>query len=225
MTRRAQMNLPALAVALLVLTTAATMSLGMADRAFLGAERDADSRRVAVALSERLVDQSGPVAVRPNVLNATELDRLDGPRLRSLFPVVADHDVRVTVGDDAVAERGDPEGVTVRRVVLVERRRAVTLTPRLAATSPAFTLPRRTRTVDLAVRPPEGTTVTEVRADGRVVLRNASGLTGDFSVRVSRFETVRFAFDADGPLPTGSVTVTYYPAETHKTVLAVTVDA
>jgi hypothetical protein len=101
----------------------------------------------------------------------------------------------------------------------------VALTPRLAATSPSFTLPRRTHAVDLAIRPPEGTTVTEVRADGRVVLRNGSGIAGDFSVRVSRFETVRFAFDADGPLPTGSVAVTYYPAETRKTVLAVTVDA
>jgi len=219
------MNLPALAVALVVLTTVTAMSLGMADRAFVGAERDAESRRVAVALSERLVRPDGPVTVRPNVLDGAALDRLDADRLRTLFPVVAGHGVRVTVGDETIGERGDvDDGTTIRRVVLVERRQAVTLTPRLDAT-PAFTLPRRTRTVDLAIQPPDGTTVSEVRADGRVVLRNASGLAGNFSVDVSRYETIELALDAEGPLPTGSVAVTYHPAATRKAILAVTVDA
>ncbi len=219
------MNLPALAVALVVLTTVTAMSLGMADRAFVSAERDAESRRVAVGLSERLVRPDEPVTVRSNVLDGAALDRLDGDRLRTLFPVVAEHGVRVTVGDGTVVEHGDvDDGTTIRRIVLVERRQTVRLTPRFDAT-PAFTLPRRTRTVDLEIRPPDGTTVTEVRADGRVVLRNASGLAGNFSVDVSRYETVELAFDVEGQLPTGSVEVTYHPTATRKAILAVTVDA
>ncbi|MFC7081256.1 DUF7263 family protein [Halorussus caseinilyticus] len=57
-----------------------------------------------------------------------------------------------------------------------------------------------------------------------MVLRNESGLRGTFAVELSRFETTTLTFETDGPLPAGSVEVTYYPAETTKAVLAVTVD-
>ena len=63
-----------------------------------------------------------------------------------------------------------------------------------------------------------------MKANENVVLRNESGLRGDFEVRLSRFETTTLTFETDGPLPSGSVELTYYPAETSKAVLAVTVD-
>ena len=62
-----------------------------------------------------------------------------------------------------------------------------------------------------------------VRANGRVVLLNPSGLDGTFTVDVSRFETTRLTFDATGPLRGRAVEVTYYPAKTTKAVLEVTV--
>ena len=223
--RRAQMNLPALAVALLVVTTVAVVSFGMADRAYLSSERDADQRRVAVALSERLVEPETPVTARENVLDADAVDDLNASRLRSLFPVTEETDVRVRFGDRTVAAAGDPtDGTTVRRIVLVERREAITLTPDLSANDPQVTLPRRSPRVEISLSPPEGTNVTVVRANEKIVLRNNSGLFGTFDVSLSRFETTTLTFEADGPLPTGSVEVTYYPAETKKVVLAVTVD-
>ena len=220
------MNLPALAVALLVVTTVTVVSFGMADRAYVAADRDADERRVAVALSERLVGAETPLTARPNVLDADEIAELDATRLRSLFPVVAGHDVRVRLGGRTLAAAGDPTGgTTIRRIALVERVETVTLTPTLSASDPEVTLPRRSSRARLAIAPPEGTTVTVVRANDRVVLRNASGLDGDFEVRLSEFETTTLRFEADGPLPEGSVEVTYHPAETRKELLAVTVDA
>ncbi len=219
------MNLPALAVALLVLTVVTGLSVGMADRAYLSAERDARSQQVATATSERLVSDESPLTLRQNVLDATEIDGLNRSRFETLFPVTSTHDFRVTLGDTVVAERGDPTGgATVRRIVLVERQDEVTRTPRLSTSDPRFTLPRRTSNVTLTVRPPNGTTVSAVRANGRIVLRNESGLDGTFSVRVSRFETAQFAFETTGPLPTGSVRVTYYPPETRKAILEVAVD-
>lgn len=223
---RAQMNLPALAVALLVVTTVAVVSFGMADRAYLNAERDADQRRVAVALSERFVSPESELTARASVLDADELAGLNATGLRDLFPVTEDNDVQVRLGDRTLVAAGDPTGgTTIRRIVLVETRTAVTTTPTLSSVHPSVTLPRRSPRVEIRLNPPDGTSVTVVRANDRVVLRNASGLDGSFTVGLSRFETTTLTFEADGPLPTGSVGLTNYPAETRKAVLAVTVDA
>jgi hypothetical protein len=220
------MNLPALAVALLVVTTVAVVSFGMADRAYLSAERDADQRRVAVALSERLVSPETRLTARANVLDADELANLNATELRDLFPVTGDSEVRVRLGDQTLAVAGDPTGgTTIRRIVLVENRSSVTTTPSLSSVEPAVTLPRRSSRVEVRLNPPDGTNVTVIRANDRVVLRNTSGLKGRFTVDLSRFETTTLTFEADGALPTGSVELTNYPAETRKAVLAVTVDA
>jgi hypothetical protein len=224
---RAQMNLPALAVALLVVTTVAVVSLGMADRAYVSAERDADQRRVAVALSERLVAPDSSVTTRANILDADQLDGLNASRLRELFPVSASggYDVGVRLGNRTLATTGEPTGgTTIRRIALVEHRSAVALSPTVSATDPTVTLPRRSPRVEISLTPPEGTTVTTVRTNDRVVLRNSSGLVGNFTVELSAFETTTLSFETEGPFPTGSVELTYYPAESRKAVLAVTVD-
>ena len=222
---RAQMNLPALAVALLVVTSVTVVSVGLADRAYLSADRDADQRRVAVALSERLVAADSPVTTRANVLEDDAIGSLNASRLRALFPVTSGYDVTVRLGDRTLASAGDPTGeTTIRRIVLVESRTAATLTPDLSANDPAVTVPRRSSRVEIDLAPPAERKVNIVKANQKVVLRNESGLRGDFEVRLSRFETTTLTFETDGPLPSGSVELTYYPAETSKAVLAVTVD-
>ncbi|WP_135852015.1 DUF7263 family protein [Halorussus salinus] len=222
---RGQMNLPALAVALLVVTSVTVVSLGLADRAYLSADRDADQRRVAVALSERLVAAESPVTTRANVLDDDAIESLNSSRLRTLFPVTDGYDVTVRLGDRTLASAGDPTGgTTIRRIVLVESRTAATLMPDLSANDPAVTIPRRSSRVEIDLSPPTDSKVEVVKANEKVVLRNESGLRGRFEVRLSRFETTTLTFETDGPLPTGSVELTYYPAETSKAVLAVTVD-
>jgi hypothetical protein len=218
------MNMPALAMALLVVTSVTVVSLGLADRAYLSAERDADERRVAIALSERLVAADSQVATRANVLDDDALAELNATRLRDQFPVTGD-DVAVRLGERTLAAAGDPtDGTTVRRIVLVENRTAASLTPRLSASDSAVTLPRRSPRVEIELSPPSESKVGVVKANEKVVLRNESGLEGRFEVRLSRFETTTLTFEADGSLPEGSVELTYYPAETSKAVLAVTVD-
>lgn len=221
---RAQANLAALSVALLVLTATAVAGLVVADTALDRADRDPRDRRVAVAVSERLVAGTGPVADRTNVLNDSALAGLDAERLAAAVPALGDAAVRVSLDGEVLAERGDPTGgTTLRRVVLVERRDSVTVTPALSDRG-SVTLPRRSPRVRVRIDPPTGTTVRTVRANGRVVLHDPSGLDGTYEVRVSRFETTRLTFDADAALPRGSVEVTYYPARTTKGLLEVTVD-
>lgn len=220
---RGQANLVALAVALLALTAATGLAVTIADLAFASGERDAKERRIGHALADRLISSDSVLTDRANVLNASAVNSFNVRQLEQSYPVIGDADVRIRVGDREAVTRGDPSGgTTVRRVVLVQQRQTVTLT--LGQESNATTLPRRTRLVDMNIDQPNGTTVKSVRANDRVVLHDPSGLQGEYTVRVSRFETVTLSFASDGPLVTSRLSLTYYPARTTKAVLTVTVD-
>ncbi|MFB6169980.1 MAG: hypothetical protein ABEJ06_02430 [Haloarculaceae archaeon] len=221
---RAQANLPALAAALLLVTASTGIGLTLADGAFETATRHPTERSVAVGLSERLVARASPLTTRANVLDADALDALDAGTLRTQFPVVGDRRVRVGVDDRTVVSTGPGRGTTVHRVVLVERRQERRLAPDLGSTR-SVTLPRRTPRVRLALSPPPGTTIETVRVNGRVALHDPAGVNGTVEVPTSRFETTTLRFRASGPLPPGSVAVVFYPAETTKAVLGVTVGA
>lgn len=221
---RGQANLPALAVALLILTAVTGISLTVADGAFSSADRTPEQRRLAVALSERLVNPDGSLTTRANVLNESALDQLDEATLTETYPFVDDAAVRIRVDGHEIVERGSATGgTTIRRLVLVADHQAVTITPSLSTTNATITLPRRSPRAIAHLDPPPATTVTTVRANDRVVLQNSSGLEGDFSISLSRFETTRIELAASGPLPPGRVALTYFPANATKAVMEVTV--
>lgn len=225
MGERAQTHLPALAVALLLLTTVAGLGIALAEGAFAGADRQPGERRVAVALSDRLVSADGSLTRRANVLNGTAVRALTTERLRNRYPVVGDRAVRIRLDDRTLVSAGSPTGgTTIRRIVLVGERQSRSYAPAFDGTD-ATTLPRRTDSVRLRIDPPNGTAVETVRANGRVALRNTSGLRGTVTVDTSRFETTRLRFTANRTLTRGDVRVTYFPMRTTKAVLEVTVGA
>lgn len=222
---RGQASLPPLAVALLVLTGVTVLGLVVADGALAAADRTPDERRTAVALAERLVAADSPLAERSNVLNATGLERLDGDRLQSAFPVADDRAVRVRVGDERVAATHDGVGgVTVRRLVLVAETDDRLLEPP-GGLSGGVTLPRRTDAVELTLSPRSNTTIRSVRANDRVVLYDDGGLEGTFDVDLSRRETTRLSFDANRTLSDDAVRIVLPTEQTTKATLEVTVDA
>jgi len=221
---RAQTSLPGLGVAFLLLTAAVFVGLVAAEGSLGSADRAALDRQAAVGLSERLTAERAPLTTRPNVLNGSRLTGLDTATLRSAYGLAPDAAVRVELDGRTLAAAGDPrEGRTVRRVVLVETRQRRTLTPAFTG-SRQVTLPRRTDRVLLTLAPPPGTTVSEVRADGRVVLRDPGGLSGTYDVAVSPYETTTLRFEATGDLDSGSVRVVYFPERTRPAELEVTVD-
>ena len=206
-----------------MLTTAGGLAFSLADGAFADASRDPTDRRLATGLAERLVAADSPVTVRAGVLRDRTVSNLTAERFVNEFPAASGTDIRLRVGDRTLVEQGDPiGGATARRVVLVADRQRVTRT--LPAGENRTTLPRRTEQVTLDIDP-VGTRIRTVRANGRVVLHEPSGLDGNYTVDVSRYETATLAFDTDGPLQSGSVTVTYAPRRTTKATLEVTVDA
>lgn len=223
--RRAQASLPALALALLILTSVTVLSLAVADGVLASADREPRDRHVATSLADRLVAADGPVAVRANVLDGAELAALNGSSLRRQFPVADGAAVSVTVGDQRIVDDPDArDGTTVRRIVTVRRTDRRSITPPFGVRK-AVTLPRRTAAATIDLDPPANTTIRSVRANGRVLLADSSGLDGQYDVELSRFETARLEFAGPGPLYRGNVTVSYPAERTNREVLRVTVDA
>jgi hypothetical protein len=221
---RGQTNLVVLGVALLLVTTVAGVSLVVADGALAGTDREPLDRRSAVAVADRLVADDAPITTRGNVLDRGDALSLTAGDVDRLAPTARGRPFRVRLDDRTLVQRGDPtEGVTIRRVVLVANRTTERRTLALAD-SDSVTLPRRSPRVTLRIAPNVTTTVETVRANGRVVLHRDAGLSGEYAVTTSRFETVRLTF-VTGDAPDGSVTVRYYPARTRKAVLEVTVGA
>jgi hypothetical protein len=211
---RGQANLLALAVSLLVLTMTVGFCLVLIDGAYQSADRDPGERQVAVALAERLVSEESPLTSRSNVLNATRVKMLAPSRFNRTYPVASGVDIHVRLGGETIVKQGDTTGgTTIRRVVLIERRQSVTLPFR----GDMLTLPRRSTRATITI---SDTTVTTVRANDRVVLYDPDGLQGTFEIDLSRYETTTVRIE-----PAGTATVTYYPAQTTKAELVVTIDA
>lgn len=221
--RRAQANLTALVVALLLVGASVGLAVGLAGGAFAGADTDPADGRLAASVAERLVAADGPLSVRANVLSQTAIDNASVAVLGDVLP--ADAAVRVALDGQPVVERGNPTGgTTMRRIVLVAETERHELTPALDDGA-SVTLPRRTANATVTVDPPAGSTVSTVRANDRVVLRDPGGLDGTYDVALARYDTVTVTVDASSDLPPGSVRIAYRAETTAKTVLTVTVDA
>lgn len=207
----------ALAVALVALVSATTLGLVVADGALADAERTPLERRGAVAAADRLVSAER-TTTRPNVVLGSVLRSLGGDDVDELAPPVAGYAVRLRLDEKTLFERGDPTGgTTVSRIVLVAERttRSRTVTVDDGTT---LTLPRRTEAVELEFD--SAADIETVRLNGRVVLHDPDALTGRFTVRTSRYETVTLAFE-DG---SGRVRITSHPLQTTKATVRVTVD-
>jgi len=222
---RGQTELPALGVAFVLLTVVVVLGVGVADGALLASERPAVERQAAVGLSDALVDGRAPLTSRENVLREPAVASLDGAALRDRYGLPGGSAARVRLDGEEIATAGDVrDGTTVERIVLVEQRSERTIRPAFER-GRTVTLPRRTENATLTVRPPANTTVRSVWADDRIVLYNESGLRGTFEVDLSPLATTQLRFGAAGELSDGSVRIAYYPAETRKATLEVTVDA
>lgn len=222
---RGQTELPAIAIAFVLLTGTVVLGVSVANSALVSAERPALEQQTATGLSERLVSEEAPHTVRENVFDDEAVPALDESTLSEYYDLPPDSDVRIRLDGDVLASTGDVTGgTTVSRIVLVERRSHETVQPDFE-TRRTVVLPRRTSNVTLTIEPPTGTTVRTVLANDRVLLANESGIEGTVEAEISPFETTQIAFGTVGPLTEDSVRIEYAPPETRKAILEVTVDA
>jgi len=221
--RCGQANLVALVAALFALTSVTVVAIVVSNGALIGETRDSAERHAATAVADRLVAADSPLTNRSNVLNASAVQSVTAADLRRWYPVLEDRAFSVSLGGETVVAAGSPTGgTTMRRVVLLERTTDTTVRPEFR-TGNRVTLPRRTPRVGLTLDPSGNVSVRTVRAGDRTVLHDPDGLAGEFTVDVSRRETVRFTFAANGTLESGDVTLSLTPHPTTKAELVVTV--
>jgi len=220
---RGQANLVALVAALFALTSVTVVAVAVGNGALAGETRDSAERHAATAVADRLVAADSPLTNRSNVVDAGTIDSVTAADLRRWYPVLDDRAFSVSLGGETLAAAGSPEsGTTMRRIVLVERTTDTTVQPRFR-TGNRVTLPRRTSAVGLTLDPPENVSVSTVRANDRTMLHDPDGLVGEFSVDVSRRQTVKFTFVANGTLEAGDAELSLSPRRTAKAELVVTV--
>lgn len=221
---RAQTSLPVLGVALVLVVVATLFAASVANGQLASAAGTAVERQTAAGIAERLVAADSPVTARANVVRDGQLSALSVGDLRSGYGLGAEDAVRVGLGDSEVtATDGTDGGSTVERIVLVETLVERTVQPRFDGTR-SVTLPRRTANASVTISPSGNGTVETIRSNGAVVLHDTDGLSGTFDVDVSRFETATLAFQGSGALSRGDVDVDYWPAQTRKATLRVTVN-
>ena len=222
---RAQTNLVALVLALVLVTGATVVGVAVADGALAGADRDPLDRHAATAVADRLVAADSPTTVRANVLNASRVEALNASRVEALAPPAEGAAIRISLDGESVAERGTPTGgVTVRRSVTVVSRSAPVRRAVNLSRGSTVRVPRGVGRAAVAVDAGENTTIRTVRAGGRVVLYDGAGLDTNATVHLSRYEPTTIRTGA-GANATGRVVVTYRRASVETHTLAVTADA
>lgn len=222
---RAQVELPTLGIAFVLVLAALLLGLAAATTALSSAERSAVERQTAVSISEQLVSEESVMSVRENVIDAETIDDLNASTLQEMVAVDSDRDIRIDLEGRTLVDTTDvtrTDGVTVERVVLFENRTIEQLDVDFTDTRSA-TLPRRSYNTTLRIDPPGETTVRMVTANERPILKNESGLTGTFDIEVSPLETSTLWFEAAGPLSSEDVTIEFEAPRTRKAILSVTV--
>ena len=214
-----------LVVALVLLTGATVVGVAVADAALAGAASDPLDRHAASSVADRLVAADAPTTVRANALDAAAIADLNASRIDAVASPAEGAALRVTLGNDTLAERGSPAGgATVRRsVVVVSRSGPARETINVSRASVAR-LPRGVDRATVTVDSGPNTTIRTVRASGRVVLHDPDGLETNATVHLSRYAPTPIRVDA-GENATGRVVVTYREPTVESRVLGVTVDA
>lgn len=222
---RAQTTLPIIGIALVLVTSVGLLAVLAGQGSIQQAREPAVERSTAIGLSERLIESRSALAVRENVVGASQIDEVDERYLRERLGVSEEVDVGITLDGETLVDTGTGgDATTFERIVWIERSRPRLREPRIRG-GVEVTLPRRVTALDLTLEPSPNTTVTAVIANDQVVLANESGLDGTYEVEISRFETTEIAVDAIGQLRRGDLELAYRVPRRHRALLAVTVDA
>jgi hypothetical protein len=225
-TDRAQANLLGFAAAVIVVVTVTVTGVALASDALGDADRQPAATHAAERLAAHLVAADAAHTRGRTVLRAGRAANLTLGDIDRAVPPIRDRPVSVSLGGETVVEReavdaevgGDASGsvtpVRVTRRVRVERDIDRTARVDLTAAS-GRTLPDHTGRIVVRIETARTRTVHTVRADGRVVLSDPSGLSGRYVVAVPDVRPLSIAVGSDGD---GSGRVTLWWTATNTSV-------
>jgi len=203
MTPRAQANLIGFAVALVVVTTVTVAGATIANDALADADRQPEATRAAEALAAHLVDGDAAHTRGRNALRADPVSNLSAAALDDAVPPIRDRSIRVSLGGEVLVERVGSDGPVDARAVRIERRvRVVEPTSRTRSIGlegeSEVRIDDHDGRLTVHVETSSSRTVTVVRAGGRVVLHDPSGLAGRYEVSIPRRRPLTVAFESRG---------------------------
>ena len=203
MTARGQANLLGFAAAVVVVVTVTVTGAALASDALADADRQPGATHAAERLTTHLIAVDASHTHDRNVLHAAPTANLTAADLDAAVPPIRGRPVSVTLGDTTVLERDGDDARHTDSAVRIERRvrveRAVDRTQRVDLTARgAVTLSDHTGFVVVRIDTERTRTVRTVRADERVVLHDASGLSGEYVVSVPDTRPLTLDFESDG---------------------------
>jgi len=228
-TARGQANLLGFAAAVVVVVTVTVTGVAVASDALGDADRTPKSTHAAERLATHLVAADAAHTRDRNVLRADRTAALTDDDLDAAVPPVRGRSLSVTLGGDILVERGDTDVRPTDGAVQVDRRvrveRAVDRSRRVdLATQGSVTLSDHTGRLVVRIGTDRTRTVHTVRADGRVVLHDPSGLSGRYVVSVPETRPLTVGFESDGGGP-GAVDVSWTATNASVERLVVSVGA
>ncbi|MFB6092398.1 MAG: hypothetical protein ABEK02_05245 [Haloquadratum sp.] len=211
MTSRAQANLVGFAVAVVVVTAVTVAGTALANDALHDADRQPVRAYAAERLAAHLVAADAAHTRDRNVLRGASVANLTAADLDDAVPSIRGRPVRVRLGAAVVVERvsgsrGDRAGsalsvsdrrVRIERRVRVERTHLRTVRVALGESS-RVSLADPAGRVAVRIDPGRGRRVTTVRAGGRVVLYDRSGLAGRYAFAAPPTRPLVVAFESRG---------------------------
>ena len=227
MTARGQANLLGFAAAIVVVATVTVTGVALASDALADADRQPETTHAAARLATHLIAADADHTRDRNVLRAAPTENLTATGLDAAVPPVRGRPVSVTLGGDTIVERDGDDARSADGSVRVERRvrvaRAVDRTRRVdLADRGLVTLSDHTGR--LTIRIDTTRTVRTVRADGRVVLHDRSGLSGRYVVSVPEVRPLTVGFESEGD-GSGTVRVSWTATNASVEELVVSVGA
>ncbi len=201
---QAETSLLTLVAILSGLTVVSVGGIVLLDIGLSSADQATDERALALAYSDRIVTETGPVATDDNILPATTVESLTAKQLTATD---RSHAIGVRLDERTVLRVGDPAGgTTVRRLVLIEH------TEPVKTTGGTVTVPAGVDHVMITAP-----TATIIRANDRVIHQSAGGIDQQ-NVALGGWQPTQLTAD------TGELTVRYNQPTQDPGVLTVTVD-
>lgn len=181
MNARAQANLVSFAAAVVLISVVTVAGVVVAEEALSDVAGQSQNERVASVTATYLVSDSAPHTHRHGVLHASAIESLTITNLTTAVPSLAGRSARVSIHDTPIIDRGTPTKSLIRRRVLIEsyttRSQDIVLANVSGSESSNISIPEHLGDVTVSILPTTNRTVQTIRADGRIVRHNPTGLS------------------------------------------------
>jgi hypothetical protein len=204
MSHRGQANLIGFAVGLILISTATTAGVIVAEQALAGADTDRQNAHIAHATATAMVSPSAPYTISRNTLDRDQTEKITRKQLEAMVPALTGRHLQVYLDrqlligaeatPDAMVRRRVRISYTIPRTDTMSFDSSTQSGSRRYAPEFRYVLTDRPTTVSLYIQPAPRQTVTSIRVADRVIRYNPNGLAGHYQIATPQQVPVEIAF-------------------------------